>query len=83
MEEAPMSNPKWLRDFGLSGSPFSKDLDDADLWLPESRIEVVDTLVESLENHEHAVVVGESGVGKPVMPIPPCSVRLGSLHFRQ
>lgn len=64
MEEAPMSNPKWLRDFGLSDSPFSKDLDDADLWLPESRIEVVDTLVESLENHEHAVVVGESGVGK-------------------
>lgn len=59
-----MHSPKWIRNFGLTEAPFSKDLDDADLWLPESRKEVVDELVDAIRNRQHAVVVGEPGVGK-------------------
>lgn len=59
-----MHSPKWIRDLGLTEAPFSKDLDDADLWLPESRKEVVDELVDAIRNRQHAVVVGEPGVGK-------------------
>ncbi len=59
-----MRKPNWQRHFGFSEPPFSKDLDDGDLWLPSSRKHVVDDLVEGLSEHQHAVVVGESGVGK-------------------
>jgi type II secretory pathway predicted ATPase ExeA len=59
-----MRPPAWLRHFGLKDSPFSKDLDDRDLWLPTSRKEVVDDLVDALAERHHAVIVGEPGVGK-------------------
>jgi type II secretory pathway predicted ATPase ExeA len=59
-----MRKPVWLKSFGLSQAPFSKDLPDDDLWLPTSRKEVVDDLVEALHDHNHAVIVGEPGVGK-------------------
>lgn len=59
-----MKKPAWLRHFGLSQPPFSKDLPDDDLWLPSSRKQVVDDLVEALHDRNHAVVVGEPGVGK-------------------
>ncbi len=59
-----MRTPAWLRHFGLKHTPFSKDLADDDLWLPTSRKQVVDDLVEGLHEHNHAVVVGEPGVGK-------------------
>jgi type II secretory pathway predicted ATPase ExeA len=59
-----MRTPAWLRHFGLKDAPFSKDLDDKDLWLPTSRQGAVEQLVESLAERQHAVVVGEPGVGK-------------------
>lgn len=59
-----MRTPSWLRHFGLSHPPFSKDLPDDDLWLPTSRKGVVDDLVEALHEHHHGVIVGEPGVGK-------------------
>lgn len=59
-----MRTPAWLRHFGLKHSPFSKDLPDDDLWLPTSRKQVVSDLVEALHDRNHAVVVGEPGVGK-------------------
>lgn len=31
--------------FGLSADPFSKEIDDADLWLPPSKQGVLDDLV--------------------------------------
>lgn len=64
-----MRKPQWLRHFGLGDSPFSKDLDDDDLWLPSSRKELVDDLVDALGERQHAVLVGEPGVGKT------CSLR--------
>lgn len=54
----------WLRHFSLSSPPFSKDIDDGDLWLPSSRKDVLEPLVEAMHEHQHAIVVGEPGVGK-------------------
>lgn len=59
-----MSVAAWLRHFALKDAPFSKDLDDNDLWLPSSRKDIVDNLVEALSGRHHAVIVGEPGVGK-------------------
>lgn len=59
-----MRAPTWLRHFALKEAPFSKDLDDKDLWLPSSRAWIVDDLVEALTDRHHAVIVGEPGVGK-------------------
>ncbi len=61
-----MRKPAWLRNFGLSASPFSKDLPDDDLWLPNSRKQVVDDLVDATHERHHAIV-GEPGVS----PRPP------------
>ena len=59
-----MRQPTWQRHFGLKEAPFSKDLDDKDLWLPSSRKDVVDELVDALSERHHAVIIGEPGVGK-------------------
>ena len=56
--------PAWVRHFGLSAPPFSKDLEDDQLWLPESKRDLVDDLVGALEAREHILLVGEPGVGK-------------------
>ena len=50
--------------FGFSGVPFSKEIDDAQLWLPPSKKGVVSDLVECVQERKHAVVTGEPGVGK-------------------
>ena len=54
----------WLRHFGMTGVPFGKDIDDDDLWLPASKQALVDDLVEAVEERQHALLVGEPGVGK-------------------
>lgn len=59
-----MSAPRWLEHFGLTHSPFSKDLDDANLWLPTRRAEVVDDLVDAIKERQHALLTGDPGVGK-------------------
>jgi len=50
--------------FSLSIEPFSKEVDDKDLWLPPSKKSLVDDLVESIEARESVVLTGEPGVGK-------------------
>src|SRR6187402_3498460 len=50
--------------FGLQTEPFSKEIDDSKLWLPESKRAVVDDLVACVHERKHAVVTGEPGVGK-------------------
>ena len=59
-----MTAPRWLSHFGLERQPFSKDVDDGDLWLPSSRKAIVDELVEAERDHQHILLVGEPGVGK-------------------
>lgn len=59
-----MTTPRWLGHYGLTHAPFSKDLDDARLWLPTGRKALVDDLVEALQDREHVVLTGEPGIGK-------------------
>ena len=56
--------PKYLTHFGLTEAPFSKELADGDLWLPASKVKIVDELVEALHERESLCLVGEPGVGK-------------------
>lgn len=59
-----MSAPQWLRHFKLGVSPFSKDLADDDLWLPTSKVTLIDELVDAIDERQHVLLVGEPGVGK-------------------
>lgn len=59
-----MRTPTWLRSLGFSSPPFAKNIEDKDLWLPSSRKAVVDELVEAIHDRQHALVVGDPGVGK-------------------
>jgi type II secretory pathway predicted ATPase ExeA len=53
-----------LTAFGLSSLPFSKEISDAELWLPSTKQSLVDTLVEAVEQRESVLLVGDPGVGK-------------------
>jgi type II secretory pathway predicted ATPase ExeA len=55
---------KWLAHFGLNAAPFSKEIDDAELWVPTSRRRIVDELVEASHDRGHILLTGEPGVGK-------------------
>ena len=59
-----MSSTAYLAHFGLKEAPFSKEIPDAELWLPSSKLAVVDTLLEALEERASVMLVGEPGVGK-------------------
>ena len=50
--------------FGFRTPPFSKEIGDDDLWLPTSKVQVVDDVVEALEARASVVLTGEPGVGK-------------------
>ena len=54
----------YLDHFGFRNEPFSKEIDDDKLWLPESKRGIVDELVACVHERRHAVVTGEPGVGK-------------------
>jgi len=54
----------YLADFDLREPPFSKEIPDADLWLPPSKHELVDELVEALDARASVTLTGEPGVGK-------------------
>lgn len=55
---------KWLTHFSLNAVPFSKEISDAELWVPTSRQRVVDQLVEASHDRGHILLTGEPGVGK-------------------
>ena len=50
---------RWLSPWGLREAPFSKEIGDADLWIPSSRASAVERLVETCHDHGHALLVGE------------------------
>jgi type II secretory pathway predicted ATPase ExeA len=53
-----------LTSFGLRSSPFSKEIDDGDLWLPESKATLVADIEEALADRQSVILLGEPGVGK-------------------
>src|SRR5262245_59799866 len=59
-----MSSTVYLALFGLKEAPFSKEIPDAELWLPGSKLAVVDTLLEALDERASVMLVGEPGVGE-------------------
>jgi len=44
--------------------PFSKEIADAELWLPSSKLEVVEEMVDALHERDSMCLMGEPGVGK-------------------
>lgn len=56
--------PAYVGFFALKEAPFSKEIPDADLWLPSSKTTLVDELTEALHQRASVALVGEPGVGK-------------------
>jgi general secretion pathway protein A len=65
----------------MSLAPFSKEIGDADLWLPPSKANVVDELVAALQARAHVLLTGEPGVGKTCV-LRALRRRLGDGGFR-
>ncbi len=55
---------RWLAHWGLRESPFTKEISDADLWVPAARAAAIERLVDACRERGHAVLAGEPGVGK-------------------
>lgn len=50
--------------FGANCAPFSKEIEDAELWLPTSKRAVVDDVVAAVEERASVLLLGDPGVGK-------------------
>ncbi len=59
-----MSRSSDLHSFGLRTAPFSKEIDDGELWLPESKAALVADIEEALTERHSVLLLGEPGVGK-------------------
>jgi type II secretory pathway predicted ATPase ExeA len=76
----------YLAHFALKDPPFSKEIPDGELWLPQSKQVVVDGLLDALTEHASVVLVGEPGVGKTCVlralrhHIPAAGFRLTYCH---
>jgi type II secretory pathway predicted ATPase ExeA len=58
-----MTTP-YLAHFGFSSAPFSKEIPDDKLWLPTSKVSLIDEICEALRDRESVLLTGEPGVGK-------------------
>src|SRR5258706_11377760 len=58
-----MTTP-YLVHFGFSSAPFSKEIPDDKLWLPASKVSLIDEICEALKDRESVLLTGEPGVGK-------------------
>lgn len=54
----------YLAHFGFKSQPFSKEIGDAELWLPPSKKQLVDDLCEAVGDHASILLTGDPGVGK-------------------
>jgi len=76
----------YLTHFALREPPFSKEIPDADLWLPSSKQVLVDDLCDAVEERSSVVLIGEPGVGKTCVlralrrRLPEAGVRLTYCH---
>ncbi|HPM26643.1 MAG TPA: hypothetical protein PLD96_04835 [Methanothrix sp.] len=56
--------PAYLGHFDLDRVPFSKEIADADLWMPPSKEALVHELCEALHERGSVVLTGDPGAGK-------------------
>ena len=56
--------PSYLTPFSLTQPPFAKDLPDEQLYLPPSKLGLLDSLLEALSARGSVLLCGEPGVGK-------------------
>jgi type II secretory pathway predicted ATPase ExeA len=81
-----MTKPRWLRHFGFSVSLFSKEIADDALWLPASKVQIVEALVEAANERASVLLVGDPGVGKTCIlralrhRLPEAGFRLSYCH---
>ena len=81
-----MTTEPFVRAFGLTALPFSKEISDSELWLPPSKQALVDELCEAVEQRAQVLLVGEPGVGKTCvlralrLRLPPPAFRLTYCH---
>lgn len=59
-----MTNSSYLDFFELRGEPCSKEVDEADLWLPPTRSDLVAEILAALTGRGSVLLLGEPGVGK-------------------
>jgi type II secretory pathway predicted ATPase ExeA len=76
----------YLTTFALKEPPFTKEIPDADLWLPSSKQAALDGLLDALNERASVVLTGEPGVGKTCVlralrhRIPTAGFRLTYCH---
>ena len=73
--------PAWLSHYGMTESPFSKEISDKDLWLPASKEGLVEELCEAVRERTSVMLVGDPGVGKTCV-LRALRTRLPSAGFR-
>ena len=59
-----MTRSSDLSCFGLRAAPFTKEIGDNDLWLPESKVALVADIEDALAERQSVLLLGEPGVGK-------------------
>lgn len=67
--------------FGLAHQPFDKTLATDLMWMDDGRQAAIDRLVETVAHRQHALVVGEPGVGKTCV-LRALRDKLSPAHFR-
>jgi len=53
--------------FDTERPPFSKEVEDKELWVPTSKKATVDAIVDAINGHSHVLLTGEPGAGKTVV----------------
>lgn len=54
----------WLVHFGLRVAPFTKEIEDKDLWLPPSKETIVEEIRDALDERASVLLTGDPGTGK-------------------
>jgi general secretion pathway protein A len=59
--------PAYVDHFGFKTAPFSKEIPGAELWLPPSKVALIDELCDALREKSSVVLVGLGGHPKPAI----------------
>jgi type II secretory pathway predicted ATPase ExeA len=67
--------------FGLTDRPFDKGIQVDLMWMDGGRQEALNRLAETVSHHQHALVLGEPGIGKTCV-VRSLKDQLSPAHFR-